>query len=167
MTNAIFSGNKRANAVIDTITLLVVFVTFAFVVVLSYSIFTSMHTDLSPTFGTNTTASNIMDNNYNRYVSLFDNLAVFVFIGLWIAGLIASFMVDTHPIFFGVTMILLVFVIIFGIYVSNFYQTLTASNALQASAIQFVKTSWLMNHLLAMTIAVAFSISLVLYGKMR
>jgi len=168
MKNTLFGNkNKKANAVIDTITALVMVFVFVVVMIIGYKVFTDLKPGIQEATEVGSVSYNIIENNYDRYPKVFDNLALFVFIALWLMALIASFMIDSHPIFFGITIILLINVFISSIYLSNYYATLVSSEMLSSAAAQFVKTNFIMQHLLEETIMVGFSIAFVLYAKQR
>ena len=162
-----YFGNKKSNAVIDTMVVFIVLTVFAVVAILGYHILGNVKPMLQSTMVEEDVSYQILEKNTTRYVPLFDNLVVFIFIMLWINAIIASFMIDTHPIYFAVTIVLLVFVIIAGVFVSNFYTDLTQAGILGETAANFVKSNWIMRNLLAVTIAIGMSVTFVLYGKLK
>lgn len=164
----IFSGNKKANAVLDTITVIVMLFAFTLTMIFGYNIYQKIYPQMKAQVDVNSTADIILTRSYDRYPPLFDNLVLFIFVALWILGLVASYMIDTHPIFFILTVVLLLFVMVGAIYMSNFYEGITTSTAdLESTAVLFVKTNWIMSHLLELTIVMGMSIALVLYAKLR
>lgn len=159
--------SKKANAIFDSIVILVIAFAFVLVNIISYTAFGSMKDGMTTQLGVNDSGVQIVTNSYNKFDVLFDGLTVFVFVGLWIMGIIASFMIDSHPIFFALTAALLLFVIVASIYVANTYDDITSSDALTASASRFVKTNFIMQHLLPITIIIAFTIGFALFAKAR
>ena len=162
-----FFANKKGNAVTDSATVIVVGFVFVLMCIIGYVIFGGIRTNLTPQLTAGTVAYDQIENNYDRYPKIFDSLIVFVFVALWIMGIIASLMIDSNPLFFGITMLLLVFVIISSIYIANFYDDITSQDTLSTAAAVFVKTNFIFNHLLQISILISLSIALVLYAKMK
>lgn len=106
-------------------------------------------------------AQNVTDN----YSSNGDNLFVFALILAWIFVFVASFLIDSHPLFFALSLILLVFIFIFGAVMSNFFGAMASDAAMATYAADFPKMLWLMDHLLEIGIAVAFTTMVGIYGK--
>jgi len=159
--------NNKANAVVDTATIVAVVLIFIIVMVVGWMILSKTGTMMKLGITANSTADNILNLEMYKYPRIFDNIALFVFIGLFVIGIVASFMIDTHPIFFILTAIALVFVCIGAIYISNYYETFASSDGISSYAAAFVKTNFIMQHLLEEIIAMGFTIALVLYAKLR
>ena len=163
-----FLDNKKGNAIFDTLTVGIVLFIFAIVAVVGYMILSQLNAPMQIATNSSVTANNIWNNSLTKYPKIFDNLALFVFIGLWVSGIIASFMIDSHPIFAALTFILLIFVFSVSVILANTYDDLiNSNNALYVAAGEFAKTNFLMQHMLLLMIVVGVSITIVLYGKSR
>jgi hypothetical protein len=130
-------------------------------------IYDSLKPQLLVATASSTTATNIVNANYAKYPSLFDGIFVFIFVGLWLMGIISSFMLDVHPIFFAFSMVLIVFVCITGMIISNFFQELMASASFIAFQASFPMMMFIMGHMLEAVIIIASTIMLALYAKSR
>jgi hypothetical protein len=95
-----------------------------------------------------------------------DGVFAFVFIGLWIVTIVSSFMIDSHPIYFIVALLLLIGVLIFGVYAGNVYQEIIADDAgMDAVSQQFPITDYILSNLFLVGLVVGISIMIALYGK--
>ncbi len=157
----------KANAVIDTAVWIVIFAVFAIISVTGYFIWLDISPQIAEDTANSWVANETIDMTTERYPSLFDGLAIFIFVMLWVMALIASFTIDTHPIFFGVSLILLLFVIISSIYIANFYDDYFSDEEFNNVTANFPMTTWVFEHYLTITIVIAMSLLVALYGKQR
>lgn len=152
---------------IDTATFMIVFIILAIITMISYHAFKQIQPQIQPDFNDSVEANETINIIDTSYPSTFDGGIVFVFFGLWIAVLVASFQIDTHPIFFAISLILLVAICVATVMISNFYQTLFADDSFVGLTSYFPMTNWLAEHLLIIVVAIGLSIMLVLYAKTR
>lgn len=157
---------KKGNAVSDTIFFLVVIFIFAIIAMLAFKFFTEMKPSIYEELPGNE-SKQLMDDMETRYPSVFDGLVVFLFVLLWAFVIVASFWIDSHPIFFILSFILIVFVVIAAAIMGNFYEELFTDTDLSTLVASFPSTYWIMSHIMYLTIAIAVSILLALYGKSR
>jgi len=154
------------NAVLDTITVVVVLFAFGLMSMFGWSIWGELEDDLRPEL-TSTAANDSLNVISNRYTATLDSLFIFVFIGIWITSLVASFMIDTHPIFFAVSLILLLFILVASIYIGNSYEEIMEDSDFSSLPSSFPSTHFILSHFLIVSIGVGTSIMVVLYGKLR
>ena len=74
-------------------------------------------------------------------------------------------MIDTHPIFFAVTVILLIIIFVIAMMLSNAYNEVTDDDAFSTSAASFPKMNWIMDHFLLVAIVIGLSATLALFAK--
>lgn len=164
---SIFSKpRKKGNAVLDIALFMIIIVVFAIASILGYKVFTEINTDISAEM-TNTQANATLQETGGRYPAVLDGLVILVFLGLWAMVLVASFMVDSHPIFFIFSVILIFFMIIAGIFLGNFYEEFFSDSEFTGLTATFPATNWILTHLLPIVIAISISILIVLYGKSK
>ena len=109
-------------------------------------------------------ADEIVDEVTNRYPSMIDGLIMLTFLGMWIFGVAASYFSESHPFLFGMMMILVVFVIIAGMMLSNFYEELFEDDDLTGVSDTFPVTHWILTHLLIIGIVMAVSMAMFYFG---
>ena len=162
-----FNQSKKANAVLDTAMVIVVITIFGIFSILSWNVWQDISPDVRESVGDMPEANESLNIIDERYPSLFDGLFLFIFVGLWITTLVASFMIDAHPIFFFVSLILLIVVLAGTVYIGNFYEEIITSDTLGDSYSDFPAMHHILSNLLIYAVVIGFSIMLVLYGKTR
>lgn len=162
-----FLESKKGNAVFDA--LVIVFFLIA-VFIASISLMDPLNdvkediiNDDSFHQETKDLATDLTD-NYNGF---WDNTIVFILAMLWFFGLISSFFIDSHPIFFLIAVILLFIVFYVTAILAN--ETIDLVNdEPNSDYIQFYsKTIWITEHMVEIIIIMSFSFALVLYSKFR
>ena len=162
--NSILSFNKKGNAILDTLFVIVILFVFVFGAMFGYKILLEMKDDILEDVD-NPQAKAAFNEIESRYPSVLDGAVLLLFIGLWIMGVVASFMSDSHPVFFGISMFLLIFVLIVGMFMGNFYEELFSDPDLSDLPGYFPATNWLLTHMLLVGIIIGFSILIVLFAK--
>lgn len=165
MINLKLSFNKRGNAIGDGAMVLVVLFIFSLTAFTAYRAFTDINTDVQASSDLSAKSKNMSSGLLSRFSDTFDSLFALVLVGLWGAVLIASYHIDTRPIFFIFTFILLVFLLIASISIANYYEDFTTDSDFSALAADFPIMNFVMSHLLAVMISIGFSIMLVMFGK--
>jgi len=158
--------NKKGNAILDTAMVVVVVVIFALLSIITWSVWEDIYPDMSEEITTEEGQASL-DVINDRYPALFDGLFLFVFIGLWIMTLVASFMIDSHPIFFAISLVLFIIVLIGSVYIGNFYEEIITDSSFNDAYEDFPATHFILTNLLMFSIVIGTSIMLVLYGKSR
>jgi hypothetical protein len=116
---------------------------------------------------THSEARTIMQDNTGRYVNLFDGIFLFVFFGSFIAVIIGSLFLDTHPAFFAISLILLVIICFVVAVFANAYSELEVNPELSSFASDFTYIPFIMEHFVQIVIFMVCAISIALYSKSR
>lgn len=158
---------KRGSVPIEAIFVLIVI----FVMVLSSFIGNILLGELNDDIQANPDmgelSKNVSSELTNRYTNVFDGVILGLFILLWAMSIVASLFVDTHPIFFIFSIIMLAIVLIAGAFISNAYDEIITDSTFSGYENQFPMTHFLMSNLMIFLLVVGFSVGLVLYGKTR
>ena len=136
------------------------------VVIVGYKTFTSYNEkwqDLPVDQG----AKDLVQDNKDRYVSLFDGIFMFVFAMLCIALFASVVVIDTKPAFFFITIIVLAFMIGGGAMVSNAYEDISTSNQLNNTSSEFTFIPFIMSELPKVVLMLGFLVIAGLYMKMK
>lgn len=97
----------------------------------------------------------------------FDNLFVFILIGLLIATMVGAYFIQTNPIIFWVSLLLLLVFLTVAAIFTNVFEEITATPELASTAANFEIINLVMGHL-PLTLLVIFSaISIALFAKWR
>lgn len=103
----------------------------------------------------------------NQFPDWMDNAILGAFILLWIGAVIASFMIDSHPMFFIFVIILWLGLLVGTAWLSNTYEDIMASPNISVINAEFPKSAFIMGHLVEYMILVGVSIGLSLFAKTR
>ena len=161
------SGYKKGNAAIDLAVVLLLIVVFGIIAITSGYVLKTVNQDIQADEGMSIEAKDIIQDNTDRYSSTFDHLFLAIFFLLWILTLVASYFIDSHPLFFAVSLILLIFVFYGAIHIGNLFEEYTSDAEINEEASLYPITNWILTHLLTVAIIMGSSILLVLYGKMQ
>ena len=157
--------NCRGNAVFDVI----VFLTFVFIIIISAFagkyVFSEINTDLQADDLLGNTSKTLLDEQNSGYGSFLDWVIVFLVIGLWFVLLVTAWLIDSNPIFFVITLIIMIAVFIMSMFLGNIYTDIAEDSDFSSVVSDFQMTHFIMDNILIFAIAIAFSIMLVLFGK--
>ena len=163
-----FSRNKKGNAPFDVATILIIIVALGITSIFGYKIFDELNSDFqNSTDITDSTAIATSQDMFDKYPSLLDNIFAFAFVLLMIFTIISVFMIDSHPIFFIITVIMLISVFLVAILLGNTFDDLMGETVISSYANSFPYTSWIMQHILTVMVAVGFVISIALFVKFK
>ena len=159
--------NKKGNVVLDVMMVLIVIFVFALISIFGGYIFENLNDEVQADEDFNTLTKTTMSGVQSSYNASFDGVIVFGLILLWIMAIVASFMIDSHPAFFIISLILLVFVLIAAGVLSNVYEDLSADPELEGTFASFSMTTFIMTHLVEFLVVVIVTVSISLYAKSR
>ena len=166
MENYSLSG-KKGNAIVEGLTILIVCVIFAIGGVFANMIFDDLNSGIQSDDEMGTVAKETTGNLYSKFPTLIDNLFLFLFSMFVVFVMVSVFMVDTHPIFFIIAIILLISVFIAAIFIGNAYNELASDPEVAPYANAMPYMSFVMRHIVEMIIAVGFITSILLFVKMK
>lgn len=160
------------SVVLDTLTVVLVVFALSFVVLTTYSGFMDAEPDFRESLNdssnpTSNKSLEVLDLVKDDFPSLFDSVILMVFVGLWIFALVSAFFINTHPIFFGLSVILLIAVFVVAAVVGNAGVSMLEEDEYGGVISEFPITGWLINHLFLMILVVGFSVAIVMFGKGR
>lgn len=135
--------NKKGN-ILDWFFILAVILLTAIVMICVKIVMDSV--DDSEVFSENTQAQAIIDNTQGTLLN-FDNLMLFVIIGLSTFVLVSSAVVYNHPAFFIAGLFLLFIAIVIAGSISNAFWVFTDSSTILATAAMYPKLTFIMNNL--------------------
>ena len=167
MTLFAAKSNKRGNAVIDGATLVVLFVIFGLGSIFAYMVFDQVNDDIISEFTEGSQAKTQVENLHGNFPKLMDGLFLFAFILFTIFVIASVFLLDTHPIFFVVSLVMLIAVFISGMLLSNAFDDIMQDGEIATYAESFPFITWIMGHLVEMIVAIGFLTMLALFAKYK
>ena len=161
------SNNRRGQTILDMIIVVIILFAFALTIVFANLILSDMNTDIQADTDMSDVAKADLNNFSINFPQFMDNAFVLFLALMWVALIVTSFLVDTHPIFFILTIVLLVFVFIIGMIIANTYQDIAAEGEITASAAQFPQMTWVFENFLLIIISMGMTSALALYAKAK
>ena len=160
-------GRKKGNAVIEGLTILVLVTVFAIGGLWGYRIFDDLNSDIQADDGMSAEAKSTSGSLYAKYPSLIDNLFLFMFCMFVVFVLVSAFLIDSHPIFFIISAILLIAIFVAAIFIGNAYNEVATDDELSSYANDMPYMSFVMRHIVEMIIGISFMTAVVLFIKIR
>ena len=163
MINSSLKSSNKGNTALETVAILVVVVITAIIVWNGYKVYNELNTEIQADL----TGKALEEHNdmYSSYPSIMDKVVPTIIILLWIGVVIASTMIDTHPIFFGISIFILIFVLIGAAIISNTAQEIMDDQTFSEVQDNFPLTYWSITHLVQIIMVIGFSVMISLYAK--
>jgi len=155
--------SHKANIVLNSIMFIIVIVCMSFISLFIWVAWQELSEDIKSDVNV-AEADEIIDDVTNRYPPMIDGLVMLIFLGMWIFGVAASYFSEQHPFLFGLMFILVVFVVIAGMMLGNFYEELFQDEELSTIGADFPVTHWILTHLLIIGIVMAVSMAMFYFG---
>lgn len=103
----------------------------------------------------------------SRFDDTFDDAFVLAFGLLWLFVVVSAFLIDTHPAFFIVSLIMFVAVFLIGGYMTEVWESMLTDDLLSSQEANYPKTTFVMSNLLFIVLGVGASIAIALFAKSR
>lgn len=159
--------SNRGQTILDMLLVIVMLFIVALGSLFGYKILSEMNSDIQDDDDIAQVAKDDLNGLTTNYPQFMDNAFVLMLALLWVALIVTAFLVDSHPVFFIITVVLLVFVFIVAMIISNAYQDVRAEEELVDASSGFPMTNWVFDNLLVIVIAMGFTSAIALYAKAR
>lgn len=156
--------SKKANAISDSIIIIVSLFVLTLLFVFGYGAYKDSYADIQADL-TDGNATALHANYYDQIPRTLDNSLAFVLVLLWVGAMVLAFFIDTHPVFFILSICLLIGVLIVGGIFSNTYQEIVTDETTYTTAFPII--TYVMDNLVAFILGFAFSIIIALYAKTK
>ncbi len=160
-------AGKKGNMIVESIMIVVVLFVLGLITLVGYMMLTDWNTDLQADPDISDFAKNITEKNVEQYGSTWDSVMVFLVVMLWIVVVVSAYLIDSNPVFFIISIIALAVVLVFAAQFSNAYADFASDADLVTAAAEFPYTKWIFDHLVTIVMAIAFSVGIALYAKIR
>ena len=135
-----FKGKKAS--VFDILFLSIIFVFIIITWVISTKVVNDVKTNLETTSFNNTNLNKI--NNLN---TLWDDLLIFIIGGVTLAMWVSAFFIRTTPVFFFISLSILIILLVITPSIANVYENITNTTEFSTtSSVYYPKTTWLIQH---------------------
>lgn len=158
------TNKKRANAIVDTALIVAVLFILAVTWLIGSYIQQELNTELQASDDLNADGKAVMAQTTETAYKVLDGGIMFLLVMFWILALVSSFMIDSHPIFFILSVVLLI--VVFGAVIAlgnAFHDIFTES--FTGLETQFPLTFFIFNHILPIFIVIGLSILVVMVAK--
>lgn len=167
LTKPLNFNSKKGNFIVDSILIIVILFVFAIIAVLSSLTLGEINADVQNDSDLNNLTRTELNDYSDRMPTTFDALFILLFVLLWIFLLVSSYYIDTNPLFFIITFLIMAFVILTAAILSNSYEELREEGDIEPTAINFPMTNFILDKLPFVVIGLGASILLVLYAKFK
>lgn len=164
---SIFKKEKRANVMLDSFFYFLAIIIFIIVAITGSYVLDSFNTEYQNDPDASNESKVILADLNTDYPAWFDYGAGAVLLLLWALVLVASFYIDTHPVFFMIAVIVLA-VAIFAI--NQFMSGITdylEEPEIASITQNFPISMFVVNNVEKVIVLVGFTIALALYAKYR
>jgi hypothetical protein len=158
---------KKANMISDGIIVLVVIFVVGISSIYGHKLLSDVNDDVQNDPEVHNETKILLQDYTTKYPSALDGLFVLMFALLWIMVLVASYLIDSHPVFLVPSFILLIFVLICGGLLANAYEEIVTEDDLGSFTDQQPMGFFIITHIIEFMIAICMTIALVLYAKFR
>lgn len=155
-----FSKNKKAS-VVDALTAAIALFILALIGLCLTWVINEVQPELNETI-TNNESNAVMNDFMDRTPTSFDSTWIVIFVLFWIGAVILAFFVDSHPVFFTFSLILIIIVLVIGGYLANLYDEFNTDLGVGSS---FPMTTYVMGHLIQFLLGIIVSILTALFAK--
>lgn len=160
-------NSKKANAVVDTLTVVVMLFILSIGIVAVYSFLKPINDDIQADPQLSNLTKNVTGRMTGNYPYLWDSLFVMAWTLVVLGLLVSVIFLDTHPVFFFFSIVGLICVFGVTYFLANAYDDLMTDPTLSVYAAQFPYITWVMTHLLEVSVAVGFITLIALFIKLR
>ena len=109
----------------------------------------------------------IMQTQTTNFTTTWDSFFGFMLVAASIAAVISAFLIDVHPVFLPLSILVIAIFIGVGAIISNAYYEIESDDAFSVFAEDFTIMHYIMNHLPYYIAIQGFLISIALYAKSR
>jgi hypothetical protein len=160
-------GSKKGNVALDTLFFLIVIFVIGVVAVVLQPSLNEINADLQQDDFLSAENKASVNESVERYDSIMDSTILIFFSLFWVLVLISSFLIDTHPIFLPITLILFIIVVFVAISINNVWIEMMDEPQFEGYEADFPITAFIFDNIIKFVVAVGLSIGVVLYGKNR
>lgn len=148
------------------VVMIVVFITvFAISSLLAYKIMTDVGGNLD-LFANNDVSRNATFKGLQA-VGSFDTILVFIVIGLTIAVAISAYFIQTHPVYFVASVLMIILFMVLIPVFSNVYEKVESNDAMADAAVEFDITSTFFDNLPTFFFVMCMVVVIALYAKYK
>lgn len=155
-------------AQVDTIFLIVIFTAIVITFVITFYLYgkvnTALQPVLNPTNSSNSTVA-LIGKSVNSGFLAYGNMLVLIFFGIGIAAIVSAFFVETSPVFFILSIFLLMIEILASVIMHNVFFNIVQQSSFLATIQQFPMLITIFQFYPEIVFVIALGIVIALYSK--
>lgn len=155
------------NVILDGLFVVIVVFILGLMFLVSLPVVEEINLGLNSSAETSQEALDTYTDTRSEWAPLFDNLFLLALVLFSIFVIISVFLIDTHPILFVISFILLIGVFVVAVLLANGYSDLASDPELSMFANEFPKISWTMDHILSILVSITTAFLIALFAKVR
>lgn len=156
---------KKGNVALEITIILVILVSLIVAFPIIYSQVSPFITGLTDSTSFSSEATAGLQNFNDRMPRMLDNIFLIALILFWAGGLLLAFFVDTHPIFFVFSLLLVVVVLWCAVFLGDFVDKFMNTDVVSLARASMPITTFVSGHILEFMIAITFTMLIALYGR--
>lgn len=160
------SIGRKGNAILDGLLIVVALTIFAIIGIVGYHIFGEINDDIQAQPEIKKETKDLSQGLYDRTDNTIDAAILVIMLLFWIMAIVSVFFLDTHPIFFVISLILLVVVMIVAGYLANAFEEV-ATEIDPTFAATFPITNFIFGHLIETIAMIGISMLIAYFAKSR
>lgn len=160
------SKNKKGS-VFDILLLTIILFAMTFFIILGYKTMTEINTEFQNSADLSSNSKTYISDLKGRFVNLFDGIFITIMIILSIAIGVGVYYLDLHPIFYLVSLFVIIFIIIIAAVFANSFSDLTDDPDLETQKDEFTLMPYVMEKFPFFIMVLTFLIIIVMYAKNR
>lgn len=158
---------KRGNVVMDGFMILLLLLIMGFIIVIMNYVGDDLNADIQSDTDLHNDSKKHMQDKMSSYAEFWDDAFILMFILFWALAVISSFMIDSHPIFFIISIILLIFLLSVAMILGNSYEEFIQDGDFVGYRSDYPMMNYVLTHLLETIIVIGGSILIAMYVKTR
>lgn len=157
--------NKKGNVALEVTLVLVLLISFIVAFPVIYSQLSPVITSLTSDTSFSDEATSGLSNFNDRLPRMLDNIFLMILILFWVGGAMLAYFVDTHPMFFGFSLILIIVVLYASVFLGDFAEKFMNTDAVSLARENMPIITFVSSHILEFMMAIAFTMLLALFGR--
>jgi hypothetical protein len=157
-------NKKGSGTIFDVIYIMIILFMFIVITIIAVKVYNEWNIGSSSKIENPTSDIALM--KVDTALSSLDYAFAFLVGMLFILVFISAFTIETHPVFFIVSLFLLIFALILAVAFSNIYETISTVK-LTEEASRYSISNYLMGNLPFIILVAIISVSVILYAKFK
>lgn len=159
--------NNKGSSIIDVLFIGIVLTMLAIGIFVLNAIFDEANTKLQDSDSLSANSKQFSQDNQSKFPKTMDMLFLIIFAGLSISIFIGAFLLNTHPLFFIFTVIILAFFVIIAAILGNVYEEFTARPVFSAVESSYIVIPFVMQNFTMSILGIGMLLLLGLFAKAR